>query len=271
MSRTLPARVRQAQGDSQAAWQAIRAAEQCQIWLWATILSAPACKARLHLAQGNLEGAMTWAEESGLGVEDELRYSFTEQHPYGSELDYLTLARVLIARGRVSSQSDLDAAMRLLARLYDFAKTGGRTARVMEVLMLQALVWQAHGDLDCALNLLKQSLDLPRTGDYIRLFVDEGKPMLDLLRHAASREIHSEFVSRLLAVFGQTEKKTLAKIQPLIEPLSDRELEVLSYLAQGLSESSDRGSTLSQSCGGEVARSQYLQQVERKQPDSSRR
>ena len=226
------ARVRQAQGDSQAAWQAIRAAEQCQTWLWATILSAPACKARLHLAQGNLEGAMAWAEESGLEVEDELHCSFTDQHPYGSELDYLTLARVLIARGRVSLQSNLDAAMRLLARLYDFAKTGGRTARVMEVLMLQALVWQAHGDLKRALNLLKQSLDLPRTGDYIRLFADEGKPMLDLLRHAASREIHRELVSRLLAALGQLGKKD----QPLIEPLTERELEVLGYLAQGLSD-----------------------------------
>ena len=218
------ARVRQAQGDPQAAWQAIRAAEQCQTWLWATILSAPACKARLHLAQGNLEGARAWAEESGLGVEDKLRYGFTDQHPYGSELDYLTLSRVLVARGRVSSQSDLDAAIRLLARLYDFAKTGGRTARVMEVLMLQALVWQAHGDLDRALNLLKQSLDLPRTGDYVRLFVDEGKPMLELLCHAASQNIHPPFVSHLLDAFGQTEKR----IQPLIEPLSEALIEPLS-------------------------------------------
>ena len=175
---------------------------------------------------------MAWVEESGLGVENELRYSFTDQHPYGSELDYLTLARVLIAGARVSSQPDLDAAMRLLARLYDFAKTGGRTARVMEVLMLQALAWQAHGDLDRALNLLRQSLNLPRTGNYIRLFADEGKPMLDLLRHAASQTIHPPFVSRLLNAFGQTEKR----IQPLIESLSDRELEVLSYLAQGLSD-----------------------------------
>jgi LuxR family maltose regulon positive regulatory protein len=220
------ARVRQAQGDSQAAQAAIRAAEQCQTWLWATMLSVSACKARLDLAQGNLEGAVRWAETSGLDVEDELRYSFTDQHPCGSELDYLTLARVLIARGRNS----FELAMRLLTRLYDFTKAGGRTARMMEVLLLQALVWQARGDRDRALELLQQALNLPRTDDYIRVFVDEGKPMLDLLRAAASKNIHVAFVNRLLDAFGQSKKHSL------IEPLSDRELEVLSYLAQGLSD-----------------------------------
>ncbi len=220
------ARVRQAQGDSQAAQAAIRAAKQCQTWLWATMLSVSACQARLDLAQGNLDDAVRWAEASGLDVEDELRYSFTNQHPCGSELDYLTLARVLIACGRNS----LELAMRLLTRLYDFTKADGRTARMMEVLMLQALVWQARGDRDRALEPLQRSLDLPRTGDYIRLFIDEGKPMLNLLRAAASKNIHAAFVNRLIDAFGQPEK------QLLIEPLSDRELEVLSYLAQGLSD-----------------------------------
>lgn len=56
--------------------------------------------------------------------------------------------------------------------------------------------------------------------------------MLDLLRHAASREIHRELVSRLLAALGQLGKTD----QPLIEPLTERELEVLGYLAQGLSD-----------------------------------
>lgn len=243
------ARVRHAQGDTEAAWQALRAAEQCQTWLWPTVLSAPACKARLQLAQGNLEGAfpselcealIAWVEESGLSVEDELRYSFTDQHPSGSELDYLTLARVLIARGRVSSPFYLDEAISLLNRLYEFAKTGGRTARVMEVLLLQALVWQARGDFDRALNLLQrsfgasqsESLDLPCCGAYVRLFVDEGKPMQELLHQAAARGIHAQIVNRLLTALGQPEKKR----QPLIESLTERELEVLSYLAQGLSD-----------------------------------
>jgi LuxR family transcriptional regulator, maltose regulon positive regulatory protein len=76
-------------------------------------------------------------------VDDELRYSFTNQLLCGSELDYLTLAIVLLARGNSAKISEpyLDNAMRLLERLYDFAKAGGRKARVMEVLILQALGW----------------------------------------------------------------------------------------------------------------------------------
>ncbi len=231
------ARVRQAQGDTQAAWEAIWAAEQLPTWLWPTILSLEACKTRLHLAQGNLDAAITWAEESGLSVEDELRYSFTDRHPHGSELDYLTLARVLIARGRVVGTSEpcLDDAIRLLIRLHDFAKAAGRKARVMEVLMLQALVWQVRGDLERGLSLLEQALHIPQQGGYIRLFIDEGQPMVELLRRAASRGIRPNYVSRLLAAFNPVERQVSPEVQPLIEPLSDRELEILHYLATGLS------------------------------------
>ncbi|MBD2307241.1 LuxR family transcriptional regulator [Chroococcidiopsis sp. FACHB-1243] len=230
------ARVRQAQGDTQAAMDAIKAAGQCQVWLWATILSVPACQARLNLAQGNLDAAIIWAEDSGLSVDGKLRYSFTDEFLAGSELDYLTLARVLITRGKLADPTKpyLDDALRLLERLHDFTAAGGRKARVMEVLMLQALVWHNRGDRKRSLHLLQQALDLPHTGDYIRLFVDEGQPMAELLRQAVAEGIHPQSVNRLLAAFSQVEG-TAAKVQPLIEPLSDRELEVLQHLAQGLS------------------------------------
>ena len=230
------ARVRQAQGDTQAARDAIKAAQKCQVWLWSTILSVPACQARLDLAQGNLDAAIAWTEDSDLSVDGELRYSFTDKSPVGSELDYLTLARVLIARGRLADVTKpyLDDALRLLERLHDFTAAGGRTARVMEVLMLQALVWYIRGDRKRSLHLLQRSLDLSHTGDYIRLFVDEGQPMAELLRDAAADEMHLQSVNRLLAAFSQVEG-TDAKVQPPIEPLSDRELEVLQHLAQGLS------------------------------------
>lgn len=230
------ARVRQVQGDFAAAWEAIHAAEQCRIWLWPTILSVPACKARLYLAQGNLNGAIAWAENSGLGIEDELCYDFTDQRLAGSELDYLTLARVLIAQGRSTTTSALDDAMRLLDRLYAFTQMGGRTARVMEVLLLQALAWQARGEIDRALSLLEQALEIPRSGDYVRLFMDEGKPMVELLHHAASQGIQLQFVNHLLSIFGRAEEIAHAMtIQPLIEPLSERELEILHHLEKGLS------------------------------------
>lgn len=78
-------------------------------------------------------------------------------------------------------------------------------------------------------------MQIPRPGDYIRLFVDEGKPMMELLQYAASKGIHQNYVSCLLAAFGSIEGKAYTTVQPLIEPLTDRELEVLCYLATSLS------------------------------------
>lgn len=223
------ARVRQAQGDFQGAWAAIHKAERCQPWLWSTILSVQACKARLYLAEGNLEGVIAWAESSGLSIEDNLHYSATEQFPRASELDYLTYARVLLA------QEQLQKALRLLTRIQEFAHAGGRTIRVMEALLLQALVFHAQGDLERSLDALDQALNIPRQGHYIRLFVDEGKPMAELLQRAASRKVHRDEPKRLLKFFDLIKEKSKITNQPLIEPLSDRELEVLQYLATGMS------------------------------------
>jgi LuxR family maltose regulon positive regulatory protein len=262
------ARVRLAQGDRHAAWEALRAADQCQPWLWSTMLSVSACRARLALAEGDLDTAIAWVEQSGLHIDGELHYSTTEQHPIGSELDYLTLARVLIARGRSTAsdrsqqQSDdrsanLDRAMHLLKRLEQFATAGERSARVMEVLILQALVWQARGDRARAVEVLHQAVRLPHQAGYIRLFVDEGPPMLQLLHYAASHGLELRRVRDLLSAFEQDEpnsaqadvqtlipaasKTAVSPHQPLaeplsdalIEPLSDRELEVLQHLATG--------------------------------------
>ncbi|MBE9079099.1 LuxR family transcriptional regulator [Romeria aff. gracilis LEGE 07310] len=229
------ARVRQAQGDFQAAWAAIQAAERCQPWLWSTILSVATCKARLQLAEGHLDGAIAWVEKSGLSVEGELHYSPTEQYPAAAELDYLTYARVLLAQARLqSSSSHLQDALRLLNRLYEFAKTGGRTIRVMEVLLLQALAFHLEENQKQALDALNHALNVPREGKYFRLFLDEGNPMAELLKFAASKNIYSQEVNYLLAELSSVKEDKSASAQPLIEPLTDRELEVLHYLATGM-------------------------------------
>jgi LuxR family maltose regulon positive regulatory protein len=223
------ARVRQAQGDFSGAWAAIREAERCQPWLWSTILSVEACKARLYLADDNLEGAIAWAENSGLSIEDNLQYSRTDQLPKACELDYLTYARVLLAQGR------LQDALRLLARIQEFAHAGGRTIRVMEALLLQAIVFHTQGDLERSLDALNHALNIPRQGSYTRLFLDEGKPMSKLLQLAFSKGIHPHGINRLLQIFDSVPDKLIVAHHPLIEPLSARELEVLQYLATGMS------------------------------------
>lgn len=149
--------------------------------------------------------------------------------PKACELDYLTYARVLLAQER--SQD----ALRLLARIQKSADADGRTMRVMEALLLQAIVFHTQGDLERSLDALDQALDIPRQGHYIRLFLDEGKPMVALLQLAVSKKIHPDEAKRLLRIFDSVQEKSTIANQPLIEPLSERELEVLQYLATGMS------------------------------------
>ena len=114
---------------------------------------------------------------------------------------------------------------------------------VIEILTLQSLAYEAQGDTPLALASLERALALAEPEGYLRIFVDEGRPMSLVLSKAIARGIMPDYGGKLLAVF-ETEgliigdKSSFAKIkssQPLIEPLSERELEVLQLIAQGLS------------------------------------
>ena len=115
---------------------------------------------------------------------------------------------------------------RLLERLLQAAEEGGRTGSVIEILVLQALAHQAQGDIPAALACLERALTLAEPEGYVRIFVDEGPPMASLLRAAAKQGIARNYVRRLLAAGTETEDNTPVK-QALIEPLSERELDVL--------------------------------------------
>jgi LuxR family maltose regulon positive regulatory protein len=111
---------------------------------------------------------------------------------------------------------------------------------MIEILMLQALTFQAGGDTIRAMAALERALALAEPGGFIRIFVDEGLPMAHLLYEALTRAIVPDYVRRLLAIFPvveteQTEaSKTQAAQSELVEPLSERELEVLQLIAEGL-------------------------------------
>jgi LuxR family maltose regulon positive regulatory protein len=188
-----------------------------------------AWQARTWLAQGKLDAASRWAEERGLDVDGDLTYL--------REIEYIVLARILIAQQR------LDEAVRLLQRLLEAAETGGRTSRAIEILVLQALALQARGDTGQAITTLERALSLARPGGFVRLFVDEGPPLARLLYEAAARGIAPDYARRLLAAFpvaepGQTApSETTASRSELVEPLSERELEVLRLIAEGLTNS----------------------------------
>jgi LuxR family maltose regulon positive regulatory protein len=199
-----------------------------------------AMRARLSLAQGNLVAAVHWADTSGLHADDDLSYLH--------EAEYLTLARVHIAQGCEAEPDRMSAVLELLDRLLTAAEAGARMGSAIEILSLQALALQVCGDLTTALPVLTRALALAAPEGYIRLFVDEGRPMAALLHEAHARGIMQVYVGQLLAAFPRTEGRGLrtesaeaihSVLSPqssmLVEPLSERELEVLRLIAGGYS------------------------------------
>ena len=113
------------------------------------------------------------------------------------------------------------------------AEEGGRTGRVIEILVLRALAHQALGDLPAALAALERAVTLAEPEGYVRVFADEGPPMTALLRAAAKQGTTRNYVRRLLAAMSGTGHDTPVR-QPLIDPLSERELDVLRLLGTDL-------------------------------------
>jgi len=111
----------------------------------------------------------------------------------------------------------------------------GRTGKAIEILALCALAFQIQGDVDQALSALERALVLGEPGGYVRTFLDEGEPMARLLRLALSRGIAPNYVARLLGAFGQEAEPSSPATQSLVEPLTEREVELLRLLVAGLS------------------------------------
>jgi LuxR family maltose regulon positive regulatory protein len=248
--------LRQTEGNATSSQEAIRAAlaliQQHRVSRFWPLPCAACCQARLWIAQGNLAAASRWAgAPSGPSGLDQANTLI----PYLDEAAYLTLARLRIAEG------SLEAAESLLLRLHQAAASAGRNGSLIETLILQALTYAAQKQREKAMSVLAQALSLAEPEGYIRLFVDEGEAMRFLIfdfRFWISQQPHTEqtvklsvYVDKLLVAFGNerskaddqpvTEQSKIAnpnsKIQNLLEPLSERELEVLQLVAAGLSNS----------------------------------
>jgi LuxR family maltose regulon positive regulatory protein len=193
------------------------------------LLQLSAWQVRIWLVQGKLDAASQWVEEHELDPEEEPTYL--------NEMEYIVFARILIAQERFE-ESD-----RLLQRLLESAESGGRVTRVIEILILQALAAQTSDDTDQAMSTIEQALTVAEPGGFIRIFVDEGIPMKRLLSESAARGIIPKYIDRLLAAFndevqrsrGENSAPCFPPSQPLVEPLTLRELEVLGLIAEGLS------------------------------------
>ncbi len=196
-------------------------------------VTARAMRAQMALLQGHLAEAIHWADESGVEASDATL-------PYLCEPAYLVLARVRIAQGREDPAGPyLSNALRLLERLLADAEAKARVGSVLEILLLQAVALATRGNRASALTTLGRALALAQPQGYVRLFVDEGIPMLTLLRESQARGMMPDYVATLLSAFGAQPQASAAPSvpmnSPLLEPLTTREREVLQLLAAGAS------------------------------------
>jgi LuxR family maltose regulon positive regulatory protein len=239
------ARIRQSQGDPAGALEAMGEAGQAGLSPQVTTLfnPVPAQRARLLLAQGDVEAAAQWTTAAGLSPADQPHYPLEAAH--------LVLARVLLA------SNDPGAARPLLQRLLGAAAGQGRVGSVIEVQALLALALAACGDQAGALDALTEALALAGPRGYVRVFADEGAPMRALLAQLpairpgqppairpgqppADGGIDPGYLAALLDAGTQAgaeppRNRAAAGPPGPAEPLTSRELEVLRLLAAGRS------------------------------------
>jgi LuxR family maltose regulon positive regulatory protein len=197
----------------------LRGVEYPQVYLW------------LH--EKKISELERWLRENAIPIED-VSY-------FKTKITFTMQARVLIALYREHQDVRyIHEALELLECLLEMAEKNGWGSKVIEVLALQAVAFQENGNSELAQTRLEKALTLADPEGFMRTFVDEGPPMARLLYEALSRGTAPEYVRRLLAGFPAEEPHPSAAVQQqagkeeLIEPLSEREIEVLQLIAEGL-------------------------------------
>jgi LuxR family maltose regulon positive regulatory protein len=214
------------------------------------LIEAEAARVRLWLAYGGTSPVAPSSAASDWAAAQ--RFDFDSELAYGRQPMYLALCRVFIAQNRP------DQAVDLLERLMATARAAGRAGELVELLVLKALAHQAHHQADQAFAALADAFVLAEPEGYIRTFVDEGRPLAELLEGFRERpsEVGQAYLDSVLAAFPAAKPQQpiqrqadrtiepvpylpisssagLLMSEPLVEPLSKREREVLALMAQG--------------------------------------
>jgi LuxR family maltose regulon positive regulatory protein len=215
--------------------------------------------ARLKLAQGDVASAAAMLAEADQSVR---QHDFVHRMPEVAAAQVLTLLRqgnlkaaadlakkheLPLSQARVHlAQGDPSAALAVLKPLRQEMEAKGWQDERLKVMVLQAVALQAHGEKGKAVQLLADALALAEPGGFVRTFVDEGPPMAQLLSEAVAQGIMPDYIGKLLAAFKAEAQKYKVEsfqpsfplppgVQPLIEPLTPREREVLQLMAAGRS------------------------------------
>jgi LuxR family maltose regulon positive regulatory protein len=229
---TAQSRLLQARGEIEGAWEALQQAREFGSMEGEHSMvnfRVATQQAHLNLQAGKANEAVRWVE--GTKAAFALGESSVQLPAAFFETLQTVLARAYLVQGKV------EEALAVLDPLLAPAEDAGGLLRVIEVCALKALALQALGDTSAALASLERSLALAEPEDYVRTYLNEGPPMARLLRQAASQGIHAAYAIRLFAAFGVSEPgpPILRHAQPLTEPLTRRELDVLHLISQGLS------------------------------------
>ena len=220
---SLRARLCLARGDLDAARAAVQRAQRLAPGEDLAYMTAvlEGLRARLDVIAGDGAAADRWAQAHRASDLDELDRA--------RQAEQMAVAWVLIA------QNAADQTLDLLAHLLKRAQAAQRIDAAIRILALQALAFQARNDLQRALPALEQALSLAESEGYVRTFLDEGEPMARLLRQALCEGIAPNYAARLLGAFDTEVELAPPAMDALVEPLTERELEVLRLIAAGLS------------------------------------
>ena len=211
------ARLHETQGDLDGALALLDEAERLYIRSpLPNLRPISAMKAQIWVAQGKLPQALAWVREQGLSADDDLGYL--------REFEHITLTRIRIAQYKNDRMDgSIHAVMRLLDRLLQAAEEGSRMGSVIEILVLQALARLAsvapkeRGDITPALAPLERALTLAEPEGYVRVFVDEGKPMAELLTRIEAKDETPHvkvYVRKLLSAFEMPKEIDPSGIPP---------------------------------------------------------
>jgi LuxR family maltose regulon positive regulatory protein len=218
--RIAEAEVREAEGDLDGAITMLDEAERVyDLDFSPDVRPVTAMRARLWIKQGRPEQALTWASQHGLAV--------TDEPDYLREFEHVTLARALLKAGDRTAASFLE-------RLLSAAEADGRDGTALEILVLLALARQREGDTAGAMAALSRALELGEPERYVRIFTGEGPAMALLLTEAVRRGVSPLYAARLTDSTGPLPAGPTRR-DALVDPLSDRELDVLRLLASELS------------------------------------
>jgi LuxR family maltose regulon positive regulatory protein len=220
----MSAKLEQAKGNLEKAQALMRTVDQInrdnRLYPWNSIRIEAALD-RFWLSLGGRERVSQRIKTSGINPADEITY----QH----EAKYLTLLRWML------ECEDYESALGLAERMLQKAQNDHRILQVVELLVLEALANLGKKDTAVAVTTLSRSVVLAQQEGYKRVFLDEGEHVLKILHLVKSNQDATGYTRELLEAFSPGSATTPVLVQLLIEPLSDREIEVLKLIEAGLS------------------------------------